>query len=104
MLYDLSKREPLRPLSIEPPEALTSTSDYTQLFHYCLSEFHRTLNTFTAVYGYHQRKRLLCAIYAVLTRYMPKVESKLVSDYPASLEQIELLVAQTIVEAVGRVA
>lgn len=103
-MYDLSKREPLKPLSIEPPEALASAADYTQLFHYCLSEFHRTLNTFTAVYGYHQRKRLLCAIYAVLTRYMTKVEPELISGYPRSLEHIELLVAQTIVEAVGRVA
>ena len=103
-MYDLTKREPLRAIPIPAPEALASTSDYTQLFHYCLSEFHRTLNTFTAVYGYHQRKQLLAAIYAVLTRYMPRVEPKLVTEYPASLDQIELLVAQTIVEAVGRVA
>ena len=103
-MYDLSKREPLKPLSIDHPDTLSSAADYTQLFHYCLSEFHRTLNTFTAVYGYHQRKQLLCAIYAVLTRYMPKVEPRLVTEYPRSLEQIELLVAQTIVEAVGRVA
>ena len=102
-MYDLSKWEPLRALPITAPETLASASDYTQLFHYCLSEFHRTLNTFTAVYGYHQRKRLLAVIYAVLTRYMPRVEPELVTEYPSSLERIELLVAQTIVEAVGRV-
>ena len=104
MRYDLSKREPLRALPIAAPEALASDTDYTQLFHYCLSEFHRTLNTFTAVYGYHQRKRLLGAIYAVLTRYMPRVEPDLINGYPSSLERIELLVAQTIVQAVRRVA
>ena len=104
MMYDLSKREPLRRLPITAPERLTSDADYTRLFHYCLSEFHRTLNCFTAVYGYHHRQRLLGAIYAVLTRYMPRVEPDLISDYPRSLERIELLVAQTIVEAVGRVA
>lgn len=103
-MYDLSKREPLHALPITAPETLASASDYTQLFHYCLSEFHRTLNTFTAVHGYHQRKRLLAAIYAVLTRYMPRVEPELVTEYPRSLERIELLVAQTIVEAAGRVA
>ena len=104
MRYDLSNREPLRALPIAAPKALASAADYTQLFHYCLSEFHRTLNTFTAVYGYHQRKQLLTAIFAVLTRYMPKVEPGLVTEYPGSLDQIELLVAQTIVEAVSRTA
>ena len=104
MLYDLSKREPLRRLPITAPERLASDADYTQLFHYCLSEFHRTLNCYTAVYGYHHRQRLLGTIYAVLTRYMPIVEPNLISGYPASLDQIELLVAQTIVEAVARVA
>ena len=103
-MYDLSKREPLRALSITPPERLTSDADYTQLFHYCLSEFHRTLNCFTAVYGYHHRKMLFGVLLRVLMEYMPRVEPDLISDYPRSLERIELLVAQTIVEAVARVA
>ena len=103
-MYDLSKREPLRALPITAPEALASASDYTQLFHFCLSEFHRTLNSFTAVYGYYHRQRLFGAIYAVLTRYMPRVEPELVTEYPNSLERIWLLVAQTIVEAAGRVS
>ena len=103
-MYDLSKREPLRALPVAAPEGLTSDADYTQLFHYLISEFHRTLNSFTAMYGYHQRQQLLGVIYAVLTRYMPRVEPELITEYPTSLEKIELLVAQTIVEAVGRVA
>lgn len=104
MLYDLSKREPFSALSITAPEQLASNADYTQLFHYLLSEFHRILNSFTAVYGYYHRQRLLGALYAVLTRYMPRVEPNLVAEYPASLERIELLVAQTIVEAVAKTA
>ncbi len=102
--YDLTKREPLRALDITPPEALRTDTDYTQLFHYLLSEFHRTLNCFTAVYGYHQRKVLIGVLLRVLMQYMPRVEPALVRDYPASLEKIELLVAQTIVEAVARAA
>ena len=103
-MYDLSKRELLRALPVAAPEGLTSDADYTQLFHYLISEFHRTLNSFTAMYGYYQRQKLLGVLFAVLTRYMPRVEPELVRDYPGSLEKIELLVAQTIVEAVGRVA
>ena len=103
-MYDLTKREPLRALSITPPAALKTDSDYTQLFHYLLSEFHRTLNCFTAVYGYHQRKLLLGVLLRVLMEYMPRVEPDLVADYPASLEKIKLLVAQTIVEAVAKSA
>ena len=103
-MYDLTKWEPLRALPITPPEALSSDKDYTQLFHYLLSEFHRTLNCFTAVYGYHQRKVLLGVLLRVLMEYMPRVEPDLVADYPSSLEKIELLVAQTIVEAVARAA
>lgn len=101
-MYDLRKREPLRALQINPPERLILDTEYTQLFHYLLSEFHRTLNCFTAVYGYHQRKQLLGVLLRVLMEYMPRVEPDLVIDYPASLEKIELLVAQTIVEAVAR--
>ena len=101
-MYDLTKREPLRALSITPPEALSSDADYTRLFHYLLSEFHRTINSFTAVYGYHQRKQLIGVLLRVLMEYMPRVEPDLIQDYPASLEKIELLVAQTIVEAVAR--
>ncbi len=104
MQYDLTKREPLRALSITPPVTLKTDSDYTQLFHYLLSEFHRTLNCFTAVYGYHQRKVLLGVLIRVLMEYMPRVEPDLIRDYPASLEKIELLVAQTIVEAVAKTA
>ena len=103
-MYDLSKREPLRALPVAAPGGLTSDADYTQLFHYLISEFHRTLNSFTAMYGYYQRQKLLEVLFAVLTRYMPRVEPELVRDYPGSLEKIELLVAQTIVETVGRVA
>ena len=102
--YDLTKREPLRALDITVPDRLASDADYTQLFHYLLSEFHRTLNCFTAVYGYHQRKVLIGVLLRVLMQYMPRVEPALVRDYPASLEKIELLVAQTIVEAVARAA
>ena len=104
MMYDLSKREPLRRLPITAPERLTSDADYTRLFHYCLSEFHRTLNCFTAVYGYHQWKLLFGVLLRVLMDYMPRVEPELISGYPGSLEKIELLFAQTIVEAVARVA
>ena len=103
-MYDLSKREPLRALSITPPTRLILESEYTQLFHYLLSEFHRTLNCFTAVYGYHQRKVLLGVLLRVLMEYMPRVEPNLVINYPASLDRIELLFAQTIVEAVARAA
>ena len=103
-MYDLTKREPFRALPIMPPEALSSDADYTRLFHYLLSEFHRTINSFTAVYGYHQRKHLLTILLRVLMEYMPGVEPDLIQDYPASLEKIELLVAQTIVEAVARTA
>jgi len=102
--YDLTKREPLRALSITPPEALSSDADYTRLFHYLLSEFHRTLNCFTAVYGYHQRKVLIGVLLRVVMEYMPRVEPILVHDYPSSLDQIELLFAHTIVEAVARAA
>ena len=104
MQYDLTNREPLRALSITPPAALRDDSDYTQLFHYLLSEFHRTLNSFTAVYGYHQRKVLIGVLLRVLCEYMPRVEPELIRGYPASLGQIEMLVAQTIVEAVARAA
>ena len=76
----------------------------TQLFHYLISEFHRTINAYTTRYGYCHRQRLLGALLRVLKGYMPSVEPELVRGYPGSLEQIELLVAQAIIEAAGRVA
>ena len=103
-MYDLTEREPFRAQNITPPPTLKSDADFTQLFHYLISDFHRSINAFTALYGYTHRRQLLGALAMVLKGYMPKMEPELVVDYPASLDKIELLVAQTLVEAVGRLA
>ena len=103
-MYDLTTREPFRAIQISAPEELKTDADFTQLFHYLISEFHRSINAFTAQYGYNHRRQLLGALAMVLKGYMPKMEPELVEDYPASLDKIELLIAQTLVEAVGRLA
>ena len=51
-MYDLTAREPFRAIQISAPEELKTDADFTQLFHYLISEFHRSINAFTAQYGY----------------------------------------------------
>ena len=87
---------------VSQESGLTTTfePDLTHLIQYAQS-----LQTNpNAVYGYHQRKLLFGVLLRVLMDYMPRVEPELISGYPGSLEKIELLFAQTIVEAVARVA
>lgn len=103
-MYDLTQNGPFQALRITAPATLSNDADYTQLFHYLISEFHRTINAYTARYGYSHRQRLLGALLRVLKGYMPLVEPELVRGYPGSLERIELLIAQAIIEAAGRVA
>ena len=103
-MYDLTAHEPFRVINISAPEELKTDADFTQLFHFLISDFHRSINAFTALYGYTHRRQLLGALAMVLKGYMPKVEPELVEGYPASLDKIELLIAQTLVEAVGRLA
>ena len=103
-MYDLTAHEPFRAIQISAPEELKTDADFTQLFHFLISDFHRSINAFTALYGYTHRRQLLGALAMVLKGYMPKVEPELVEGYPSSLDKIELLIAQTLVEAVGRLA
>lgn len=49
---------------------------------------HRTINAYTARYGYSYRQQLFGTLLTVLKGDMPSVEPELVRGYLGSLEQI----------------
>ena len=102
--YDLIDEAPFEELSIPAPETLSTDSDFTILFHHLVSQFYRSINSFGKRFGYNARQRLLSALLMVLKVYMPEHEKELVRSYPDSLESIELLFAQVIIEAAKRTA
>ena len=94
--HDPINPAPFQRLFIPAPAQLKDEDDFTDLFQLMISEFCLSINEYGNQYGYGNRQRLLASMLKVLREYMPVGEPELVTEYPASLEKIKGLMAETI--------
>lgn len=95
--HDLTNPAPFKKLRIPLPQKLETDAEFTQLFHWAISEFHHAINAYGKRYGYADRQRLLVYIMQALKEVMPKVNPEYIENFPESLDGIRSLVAQVII-------
>jgi len=94
--HDLTNPAPFKNLHIPLPEKLETDADFTQLFHWMISDFHLAINAYKKRFGYGDRQRLLVYILNALKVLMPKEFPEYITNYPKSLDDIKGLVGQII--------
>lgn len=94
--HDLTSKAPFKNLRIQLPDKLESDDDFTRLFHWMISEFHLSINTYGRKFGYADRQRLLVYIMEALKTVMPMANPEYITNFPDSMEDIKGLVAQMI--------
>ena len=87
---------PFKNLRIPLPEKLETDADFTQLFHWMISNYHLSINAYEKRFGYADRQRLLIYILNTLKVVIPKEFPEYITNYPESLDNIKGLVEQMI--------
>ena len=94
--HDLTNPAPFKNLRIPLPEKLETDADFTQLFHWMISNYHLSINAYGKRFGYADRQRLFIYILNTLNVVIPKEFPEYIMNYPESLDDIKGLVGQII--------
>lgn len=99
--YDPTSMQPFDNRHIPAPARLENDEDYTMLFQHLISELRESINCYGREYGYGDRQRLLASILMLIKNVIPVMYPIYLENYPASLADIKVFVAELILTSVG---